>query len=88
MYFSPTAIRCFIWGCNEEAMARHESLTVGAIKYAHAALGCGLDGDDIADDLLERYSDMFHDVDVEFHGTEMHIICLPNGMMPSPPMWQ
>lgn len=77
---TPTTIHCFIWAHPQDVDSRHEAITDGGIRYAHAALLCGLDGDEIADDLLERYGDTFDDVDVENHGTEMRIIFLPKGM--------
>jgi hypothetical protein len=83
MRSNPTTIRCFIWAAPQDVDSRHEDIIDGVIRYAHAALLCGLDDDDIADDLLERYGAMFDDVDVENHGTEMRIIFLPKGMAPS-----
>lgn len=83
MRSNPTTIRCFIWADPQDVDSHHEDIIDGVIRYAHAALLCGLDGDDIEDDLLERYGAMFDDVAVENHEAEMRIIFLPKGMPPS-----
>lgn len=78
-------VRCFVWGWDDQVMAAYGEDLRAIIQYAENAMICGLSGDEVSEDLLERFDHLFEDVDFEIQGGEFHVVCLPHGLSPIVP---